>query len=164
MQVCPDCLERIEGAGLTHYKIAFVSPIVWVASVTTIRASVIALYIHIFQTRSFRIVCYGALAFNVLFFASAVVAECLICRPIAYRWDYTIQGGTCGNLKARDLSIAVINLIQDAVVVVLPMPVLWRLQMATGRKLIVSCILGLGITYELPFPPFPSLHSKNPLH
>lgn len=43
--------------------------------------------------------------------------------------------------------IAILNLLQDVVVVVLPMPILWGLQMARSRKVALSCIFGIGIVY-----------------
>lgn len=39
------------------------------------------------------------------------------------------------------------NLIQDIIVLTLPMPILWRLQMATKKKMALSGIFGIGIAY-----------------
>lgn len=117
----------------------------WICAVTTIRASIVLLYINIFTTRPFRIVCYAVLAFNLTFFSTTILARCLICKPIEYSWDYTIPGGSCGDQKAFDIFTAGVNLLQDFIVVVLPMPVLWRLQMATSRKLAVTGLFSLGL-------------------
>ena len=54
-----------------------------------------------------------------------------------------------------DMSIAILNLLQDVVVVVLPMPVLWGLQMATTRKVALSCMFGMGIMYASSNGPAP---------
>ena len=121
-------------------------------AVTTIRVSIVLLYIHIFPIRRFLHVCYSVLAFNVLFFVTTVLAECLICRPLSYRWDHTIKGGSCGEVKALSLHIAIVNLLQDVIVVVLPMPVLWSLRLARARKVALSCIMGLGILYGSSLP------------
>lgn len=83
------------------------------------------------------------------FGASATIADCLICQPISYRWGVTTAGGFCGNQKALDLDIAVINLLLDVVVVVLPMPVLWRLPLARGKKVALTCMFGIGIMYGI---------------
>ena len=89
--------------------------------------------------------CYSVLILSVLYLASMIISECLICRPISYRWDFSIRGGSCGDRKSLDLYIASFNLILDAILVVLPMPMLWGLQMATHRKVALSGIFGLGI-------------------
>ena len=64
---------------------------------------------------------------------------------MAYRWDPTIRGGVCGNQKPFDMFIAVFNLLLDITTVVLPMPIVWRLQMALGKKVAVSGIFSMGI-------------------
>ena len=125
----------------------FLSPILWVTAVTTIRASILSLYIQIFPIRSFLIASHAALAVNVVFGVSAVIADCLICRPVRYRWAPSTVDGSCGDQKSLDLYIAILNLLQDVVIVVLPMPILWGLQMARSRKVALSCIFGIGILY-----------------
>ena len=118
--------------------------LLWVTSVTLVRASVISLYIRIFQTPAFRTTCFGVQAFNMAYCVVIILACCLICRPFSYNWDRTIKG-TCGDQRSLDLAIAVLNLLLDVTTVVLPMPVLWGLQMATSKKVIVSGILSMGI-------------------
>lgn len=76
---------------------------------------------------------------------STILAEFLICRPLSYRWDLTIKGASCGNEQALTMYTAGLNLLQDVIVVFLPMPVLWALQMAPNKKLGVTCIFGVGI-------------------
>ena len=46
------------------------------------------------------------------------------------------------------LLIAICNFLQDVIVVVLPMPILWNLQMAMSRKAALTGMFGLGIVYE----------------
>lgn len=120
----------------------------WIASVFFIRASVVQLYITLFRrTKSFRITCYVVHILNFGYFASTVLAACLICRPIAFHWDHKIPGGICGNQKSLDLFIGIFNLFLDVAVVVLPMPVLWGLQMATQKKAAISAMFGMGIMF-----------------
>lgn len=109
---------------------------------TLIRASVIFLYIQIFCTSPVRIACFGLLAINVAYFTGTVLACCLICRPFAYNWDQSIHG-TCGDQKSLDLFIGIFNFLMDIATIALPMPVLWGLQMPTGRKAALSGIFSL---------------------
>lgn len=124
----------------------------WGVSVFLIRASVLVLYIRIFRTRSFRITCYVVHGINFAFFVSTILSSALICRPLAYSWDKKISGGKCGDQKSLDLYIGIVNLLLDVCVVVLPMPVLWGLQMAINKKLMLSGMFGLGIVYAPPIP------------
>ncbi|CAF9919204.1 MAG: hypothetical protein ALECFALPRED_001085 [Alectoria fallacina] len=79
------------------------------------------------------------------FLITTIIADCLICRPISYRWDFSIKGASCGDEKKLSLFIAIVNFLQDVIVVVLPMPVLWQLQMAVSRKASLTCMFGMGI-------------------
>ncbi|KAL9124811.1 MAG: hypothetical protein Q9217_005902 [Psora testacea] len=120
-----------------------VGQILWVSAVFFLRASILSLYVHIFGTKSFRITCYIVHAFNAVYFAATVLACCLICRPISANWNR--KAGSCGNQKSLDLFIGIFNLLMDVCVVVLPMPVLWRLQLSTGKKLVLTGIFGMGV-------------------
>ena len=53
--------------------------------------------------------------------------------------------GTCGDQKSLDLFIGVFNLLMDVAVVVLPLPVLWGLQLKWGKKVVLSLIFSMGI-------------------
>ena len=117
---------------------------IWVAAVTVIRSSIILLYLHVFPARSFRFVCGALLAFNAAFFVGTILASCLICHPIAYRWDHSLPGGSCGVQKSLDLFIAIFNLLLDITVVVSPMSILWCLQMAVSKKVMLSGMFGMG--------------------
>ena len=120
-----------------------VAELLWITAVTLIRASVIFLYIHVFCTRTFRIVCYAILSINLAYFTVTVLACCLICRPLAYNWDQTVHG-TCGDRKSLELFIGVFNLLMDITTVALPLPVLWGLQMPVGRKIALSILFSMG--------------------
>lgn len=123
-----------------------VGQILWVTAVFFIRASIIQLYIRLFySTKSFRITCYVIHGINFVYFAATILGACLICRPIAFNWDPTIPGGSCGDQKSLDLFIGVFNLLLDVALVALPMPVLWGLQMSRQKKVVISGIFAMGI-------------------
>lgn len=46
-----------------------------------------------------------------------------LCRPFAYNWDKTIPGGECGALRPAYISIAVTDIVGDALIVgEIPLP------------------------------------------
>ena len=135
----------------------------WVLAVTTIRVAVILLYIHIFPSRRFRLICVGVIGLNFFFLVSTILAECLICRPISSHWDLAMVGASCGNEQALALYTASLNLLQDVVVVFLPMPVLWSLQLAPHKEFGVTLMFGVGVAYgKCPFSNHIS-PEKNPI-
>lgn len=78
--------------------------------------------------------------FRVLHSDSAGV---LFDMPTVGSWDQSLHG-TCGDQKSLDLFIGVFNLLMDIATVVLPMPVLWGLQMPTWRKVALSGMFSMG--------------------
>ena len=112
-----------------------------------IRTAIIFLYIQIFPLPPFKIACYMTLGVNIAFGVSAVIADCLICRPITYRWAPSMVNGSCGDQKSFDLYVAVMNLLLDVELVILPMPIVWGLKMARCKKTALSGIFGIGVMY-----------------
>ena len=88
-------------------------------------------------------VCYLAIVINTLFAIATILASCLICQPIVYRWNRS-SNGRCGTQKSLDLSIGIVNLLLDIITVVLPMPSLWGLHMAMKKKSILSGMFSFG--------------------
>ncbi|PQE06817.1 integral membrane protein [Rutstroemia sp. NJR-2017a BBW] len=77
------------------------------------------------------------------------IIQCFaICRPFAYQWDKTIEGGTCGNQTLGILLVAILNLITDLIMVIMPMPMVWNLKMPRSKKLALMGMFGLGIMYD----------------
>ena len=73
-----------------------------------------------------------------------IIEEFLICRPLAFQWDKTIDG-VCGNQRMAFLVPGVINLVLDLLIISLPMPVLWTLRMRTAKKVATSIVFGIGL-------------------
>ena len=77
----------------------------------------------------------------------AVFMEAVVlCRPIAYTWDKSIDG-TCGNATQAYEAVGIINLITDLAIIILPMPLLWQLQLPLAKKVALTAIFGIGIVY-----------------
>lgn len=102
------------------------------------------LYIRIFTVRSFKLICQAFIVVNILNLISVILSVCLICKPYSYSFDKTIPGGHCGSLTSFELYTAIFNLLADLIIVLLPMPMLWRLQMQTKRKVGISLIFAMG--------------------
>jgi hypothetical protein len=71
----------------------------------------------------------------------------LFCIPLAANWDRTIPNAKCGNMAAEFISVGTINLLIDVAIIVLPMPVLWNLQLPIRKKLGLTAIFGIGALY-----------------
>lgn len=121
------------------------APLLWAFATSFIKLSILFFYISIFTMPRLRKAAYVVIALVVVLIVAVTLESFLLCRPFAYTWDKSIQGGVCGNSTHAYLAIAVVNLVIDLFVVILPMPILWTLQMALGKKIAISSVLGLGL-------------------
>ena len=85
---------------------------------------------------------------SVAFMLMAILINFLICTPVALNWDDFVQGH-CGNQRTTYFSTGIINFLIDDGIVVLPMPLVWRLQMPVAKRVGVSAMFGIGAMFVL---------------
>lgn len=74
-----------------------------------------------------------------------ILAAFLVCQPLPYNWDTTIEGGHCGNEFLFYILTGSINIATDVVVLILPISSLIRLEMALYKKLILIGTFACGL-------------------
>ncbi|KAF3761233.1 hypothetical protein M406DRAFT_221390, partial [Cryphonectria parasitica EP155] len=79
-----------------------------------------------------------------LWMASIVLETFLLCRPLAYNWDTSIEG-VCGDRNAAYVIAGVMNMITDFMVLLLPVPAIWQLKMPTGQKVGLVGVFSMGV-------------------
>lgn len=87
---------------------------------------------------------------GVAYCAAVILEALLICIPVRYNWDKSIDG-QCGNSYAAYVSVAIVDLIAELSVIILPMPYVWSLQLPVGKKIALTFIFGIGIMWDLSF-------------
>ncbi|KAL3478432.1 hypothetical protein BJX99DRAFT_256553 [Aspergillus californicus] len=135
----PDRLERA-------LKIIAASTFIWAFATTLVKLSLLSLYLQLFashQQRIFQVLAYAVATLSAMLALSGILLGVLFCQPFAYNWDRTIEGGHCSDSPKFQLSI--VNMILDFFIVLLPLPIFWRLQMGWKRKGMLSGIFSLGL-------------------
>lgn len=66
------------------------------------------------------------------------------CNPIEKNWDVSISEGSCINRTGLYLATAVVNIISDTMCLILPIPIVLKLQMPRIQKLGIICMFGVG--------------------
>jgi hypothetical protein len=74
-----------------------------------------------------------------------VLAAFLVCQPLPYYWDTSIQGGYCGNEFLSYVLTGSINILTDVMTLLLPIPSLMRLEMSLSRKLTLVATFACGL-------------------
>lgn len=83
------------------------------------------------------------MALTIGYFFVVLLESFLLCRPVQYNWDKTIEG-TCADTSSAFLSAAIINLLIDVCTIVLPLPMLWKLHLPTAKKIGIIAMFSLG--------------------
>lgn len=109
--------------------------------------SLLTFYVRIFVIRTFRFLAYFVAAVVCGWALSVILETFLLCRPFAYNWDPTIKDFTCGNRNAAYLGAGSLNIITDLMVLCLPIPMVWNLQIPRRNKVILSAVFGMGLLY-----------------
>ncbi|KAK1139089.1 hypothetical protein N8T08_001275 [Aspergillus melleus] len=113
-------------------------------TVTPAKISVLLFYVRIFNTFKFRMFAY-AVGFIVLGHGIGVFFAAIFqCSPIAYTWDKTIQGGTCFDQQAFYRYVSPPNILFDVLILVMPLPFVWKLHTWMGQKLALTGVFLLG--------------------
>jgi hypothetical protein len=113
-----------------------------------IKLAVLWFYRHIFgpQTRVHVIINAGII-FNIIAYTGLFFISLLTCLPLQRRLNPFVEGRCLTPGVGAYLSGG-INVLTDAFVVLLPIPVIWRLNMASSRKFRALGVFGLGIMYD----------------
>ena len=122
-------------------KFVLVIPLIYLAAAMFPKLAILAIYLRIFTKKSYRNTCWVVAVLLVANCIAFTVTGLLICRPIAFLWDHSIAKGHCYNINAWFRWGSVVNIITDVVMLVLPLPMIWKVQ--TSRKI----KLGLTLTF-----------------
>ena len=67
------------------------------------------------------------------------------CVPIPYAWDLTIPGGHCANRSAGYLAVGVLDAVTDLLILVLPLPMIFKLQISRMKQISLAVIFSIAI-------------------
>ncbi|KAI1759311.1 hypothetical protein GGR53DRAFT_523962 [Hypoxylon sp. FL1150] len=116
----------------------------WAAANTCVKLSILSLYTVLFPIKKLAYICYVIMALSMAYLISVTLLAVLLCKPMSYNWDKTIPGGRCEGVGNAFLAAGIANLVLDAFIVVLPMPLLFRLRMSMPKRLMVVSMFSLG--------------------
>ena len=112
-----------------------------------IKSSIMMFYLRMFGSdRTLRKGVWIVMTITWLWVTSEVLGTFLMCRPINYNWDLTVKG-TCGSRTAGFVAAAALNTSTDLMVLILPMPIIWKLKLSTARKLSLMTLFSFGLLY-----------------
>lgn len=125
-------------------KMVFATQVIYKVVICLIKVSILQLYLRIFYVhRVFRWLCFVLIAITVLGSAAFIPPTIWQCRPITAFWDRSIPH-KCVSSQASWLSYAVINIVTDFLILVLPIQQILRLQLKKTDKIALILVFLLG--------------------
>lgn len=114
------------------------------ASLAFTKFSILFQYLRIFPGRSFRYVCYSVMGIVATYSSWAIVSGFVNCIPVAKFWNHELPGN-CLDFEAIWFFNAAMNITTDIALLLLPMPLLSKLQLPRMQKLALIGVFAIGI-------------------
>ena len=124
-------------------------PQLYVAAIFFPKIAILALYLRIFTQKSYRRAAYILMAILTANWVGTAISSALSCIPLRKMWMPEIPGH-CFNLNAALRWGTFINMITDLAILILPIPVVWKLNTTTNMKIGLSLIFATASVYVVP--------------
>ena len=115
------------------------------------KVSIILLYRKIFAVRVFRIPSLIALAITISWTISFVIATICQCHPVSLYWTELelMWGNRCVQIIPFYEAQAITDILIDFSILIMPIPMIWNLQMPFKQKLAVASMFLLGLMFVI---------------
>ncbi|KAL9039060.1 MAG: hypothetical protein Q9214_005030, partial [Letrouitia sp. 1 TL-2023] len=115
-------------------------------SVSLSKCAILLLYIRVFTTRLriFTIVIYAVGTVVIATGLATVFGSIFQCTPISRNWDASVQGACIDKIKFARFT-ALPNVITGFAMLVIPMPLVWQLNIAVQQKIALTATFLHGI-------------------
>ncbi|KAH7124762.1 hypothetical protein EDB81DRAFT_872415 [Dactylonectria macrodidyma] len=125
-------------------KIMVLTPILYAVETGFAKASLIVFYYKLSPQKLWKWSIYGVFFLVVGYNTAIFFAIIFACKPLQKNWKASMSGGTCINRPAIYVATAALGILTDLVLLVMPIPMIVRLQMPSPQKtgLILLFIIG----------------------
>lgn len=109
------------------------------------KASMLLFYTRLFGiSRPFRYTCYTLMALVTGYCTAMILANIFQCRPIHAGWDF-FYPGHCASLQNITVATGVLNILSDVAIVIVPIPVILKLQLRPAKMFGLLAIFSSGV-------------------
>lgn len=130
--------KHIENVPQPHSQIAlvlFITNFIYNTSLSLVKLSVLMFYVRIFQTVKLYRMALWIVGFVIVGWWIAIDFVALLsCIPVQKAWNSKVPGH-CLDSPHTFLGATITNIIADLLLLIVPIPMLWRLHIGTRRKI-----------------------------
>jgi hypothetical protein len=117
-------------------------------ALVSVKLAILAFYWRVFVHPVFRYFVLATAAFVAAWGIGITVTLGLVCRPLESYWNSNVVG-ECLTIVTFTYFTNVSNLITDIWIFLMPVPMIWHLQLQTKKKLMLTVIFCIGLAYVL---------------
>ncbi|KAJ5225621.1 hypothetical protein N7468_006846 [Penicillium chermesinum] len=126
-------------------KFCYVATTLYCPMALSVKIALLAILTRIFSPYRGKVwFIYILLACLCCYYLAALIVKIRICDPIPMYWLGPLPGGSCLDQRAALIADSVISMVSDTIILILPLPLTWSLQMSRNRKLRVIGLLSAG--------------------
>ncbi|KAJ5752724.1 hypothetical protein N7520_009641 [Penicillium odoratum] len=158
----------------TWLQLSKVLEFTYTLAVMFAKLATLFLYYQVFEVSRYRRVIAGIGVIIILQGLISIILAFSICRPFRYFWTQAadVNDGTCGDVMLFYKSYSIPSLVTDVMILVLPWPIVLKLQMHTSEKIgliftflaaslgIITCALRFSVFFTVPLFSDPTWHAS----
>ncbi|KAJ4287326.1 hypothetical protein N0V90_012724 [Kalmusia sp. IMI 367209] len=128
-----------------YVKMTMVAMILYNPAIFFTKLSILLMYQRLFPMKIFHRICWAVGAFILAYSITSPMVTLLQCVPISANWDRKAAArAKCVDFASELIALSTINAVTDFVLLILPMPILWRLHVSLNKKIRLMVMFGLG--------------------
>lgn len=133
-----------DGQVLHVLESLFIATAIFPVLMALIKISIVLLYLGIFPSKGFQMAAWTVVGFIAFSGFAMELFAIFTCSPVEYTWNKDSKPGYCMSQIYPSGMGAIVGVVQDVAVVVLPAVQVRRLQMKKRQKMLVMGLFGLG--------------------
>ena len=115
------------------------------------KTSILALYVRVFGVnKAFKRTCWVLSAIIIFYCVACTPMYILDCVPGPVRSFAQTEANQCVPVLGLNVAVGAVNIATDTALLLLPIPMIMKLQMSKGRKFAVLVVFGTGLVYAYP--------------
>ncbi|RDW61745.1 uncharacterized protein DSM5745_10417 [Aspergillus mulundensis] len=130
---------------LTEYrKFCYIATVLYCPMALFTKIALLSILVRIFSPYKSRVrFIYGFLAAITIYYVIAEIVKIRMCDPVPGYWTMD-PNAKCLDQRAALIADSVISMVSDILILILPLPLTWSLQMSRNKKLRVIGMLSAG--------------------
>lgn len=128
-------------------KLNFITQPIYLWAITTVKTSIALFLLRIAPNKFYKKLLWGISAFLIIYTAVCFMTIVFQCKNLAVLWDFGVNTTcwTATTLRGLGYTNSSLNIFTDVLFAVLPVPMLWNVQINPRTKVSLICIMGLGV-------------------